>query len=175
MATLDECKVSGEAAVRALIDGTTGQVRDRFHSVMLLHQVLRGELGFGLRENQEFGPAGGRQLIYTSQSIGGHFDRTVMVRVKTRGNGRGPRTGEPHMAISLVQGGLGWDAERAKFTAAGRLSGKLITGDDGPHSPFTVVMGGKYDGPDQDTWANRCHFNLPTPFNDAGAASLTPE
>ena len=166
--------VSGQLAVRTLIDGNTGRVRGRFRSMRLLDRVLRGELGFQLQENQEFGPPGGRQLIYIKQALAGEHDKSVMIRVKTRGNGRAPRMGVPHMAVSLVMGGVGWHDERAKFSAGGRVTAKLLTDDPGPHSPFTVIMGGKYEGDDQDAWADKCHFNLPTPFDDAGAAGLTP-
>lgn len=171
-----QSKISGASAARVLIDPISGRARDRFQSVMLMHHVLTSELGFRLRENQTFGPPGGRQLIYVGSDAAGDHDYQVIVRIKTRGNGQGKRVGEPHMAISIVQGGMGWDAERAKFTAQGTVSPKLIAPEgQAAYSPFTMIMGGRYDGPDQDTWANACHFNLPPGFNDAGAAGLTPE
>jgi hypothetical protein len=177
MPTYDECKVLGRQVVIALVDAATGTPRQR--RVLGLHQDLL-RLGFRLREIKVFGlQPDGRQLLYTMHDLQDEHDRTILVRVKTRGNDRPPREGVPHMAVSLVQGGLEWKNERAKFNSTGQIASKMTTDGVKPPPPtghsFPTLIDPNLTPAGQDAWADRCHFNFVAGFDITGATTLIAE
>ena len=161
--TLERSKEVAQSVLGRLVD-RSGIVQSR--SIMHVHEVLTRELGLPLVDKNTFGVLpGGFQLFYALDG--------VLVRVKTTGT---ERRRKPHMTISLSERGSGWDDESAKFNLHGGLTPKLLAEGPGPGrvSRMSVFQTG-LTGAQQDTWANRCHFDFPDGFSDAGAAGLTPD
>ena len=153
-----------------LIDANTHTVR--FSSLLALHASLNRH-GFRLIQKQCYGPPGGYQLFYA----GGR----LLVRIKTQGDERGPRANQPHLSVSLYDGrALDWQNDQAKFNARGRVEPKAMTTPDrfqeidfqGNPQRFMLILGGKYDGPGADAWANRTHFQFPASFNFGGVEQI---
>lgn len=153
-----------------LIDGSTRLVR--FSSLVAVHASLNRH-GFRLIQKQCFGPVGGYQLFYASGRL--------LVRIKTRGDERGPRANQPHLSVSLYDGkALDWQNDQAKFNALGRVEPKAMTTPDrfqpvdfqGNPQRFMLILGGQYDGEGADAWANRTHFQFPACYNFGGVEQL---
>lgn len=162
--------VLGSKVIRGVIDPITKTVA--FSSLALLDRMLR-RLGFVLAQREPYGPAGGRQLFYQSGR--------VVVRIKTKGDAKGFRAGQPHLSVGLTDGkGRSWSNERAKFSSRGRVAAKALVEPErfqpidfeGQPQRFVVIRGGLDEGPGPDAWAARTHFPFPPQFSDAGVDAL---
>jgi hypothetical protein len=170
MSEYSEVKASAARLMALLIDADTHLVR--FPSLIALHASLNRH-GFHLIQKQAYGPAGGYQLFYARGRL--------LVRLKTRGDENGPRANQPHLSVSLYDGkALDWQNDQAKFNARGGVEPKAMTTPDrfneidfqGNPQRFMLILGGKYDGPGADAWANRTHFQFPTSCNFGGVEDL---
>lgn len=164
--SLDDVRSGGPDLVRAIVNSNTGMARHSQLSELL--QVLAGR-GFQYHRAEQFGPAGGRQIFYKNG--------LVTVRIKTKGDARGPREDVPHMSIGVTNGqGDRWSDDRAKLNVFGKLAPKSLTlasrfnpvDHDGEPQRFVVIQGGQSDQSEacMDEWANRTHFNFPAGFRD---------
>jgi hypothetical protein len=165
-----EVKENAAKLMALLIDTDTHLVR--FSSLLELHASLNRH-GFRLIQKQAYGPAGGCQLFYSSGRL--------LVRLKTRGDERGPRASQPHLSVSLYDGkALDWQNDQAKFNARGGVEPKAMTTADrfqeidfqGNPQRFMLILGEQYDGPGADAWANRTHFQFPASYNFGGVEQL---
>src|SRR6185295_14373320 len=155
----DACKKAGPELMAALVDRTSSTAR--FATVQSLNQVLTETLNFRVVSNMEFGPAGGRQIFFQNGR--------VVVRVKTKGDARGPRAEKPHLSVGITDGkGLDWTNDLCKLTAEGKVAAKSFTSadrfkpDDHQGNPqrFVLIGGPEDDDARMDAWANRTHFNF---------------
>ena len=170
MSTYADIKESAAELMQVLIDEHSKRVR--FRSLLDLNAALN-KLGYRVIQKQQYGPAGGWQLFYALERL--------LVRIKTKGDEKGPRANQPHLSVSLYDGkALDWQNDQAKINAKGKIEPKAMTTADrfqeidfqGNPQRFVVIMGGKYDGPGADAWANRTHFQFPSSFNFGGVDEL---
>jgi hypothetical protein len=173
--------------VTALIDPTADQVRhnnlDRIH-------VELTQLGYTLIRREPFPADPGRQLFWRNGFI--------LVRVKTRGDGRGPRQGIPHASVGLTDGqGIAWRNDLAKYDATGQIQPKSLgsaaqfEADLNSADPdvrqraqtrrqthrFEVLLGGRTPGNRAaicDDWADGVHFGFANNQLDAANADSLP-
>jgi hypothetical protein len=170
MSEYTEVKEKAVKLMSLMIDPNTRLVR--FSSLLALHDSLNRH-GFRVIQKQHYGPAGGYQMFYASGRL--------LVRIKTRGDEKGPRANQPHLSVSLYDGkALDWQNDQAKFNARGRVEPKAMTTPDrfqpidfqGNPQRFILILGGKYDGAGPDPWANRTHFQFPASFNFGGVEQI---
>jgi hypothetical protein len=184
MSRYNFAKQKASAIMPILVDSTSAMVR--FDSLAKLHEQLLG-LAFAYQRKEEYGPKGGFQLFYWLNMP----ESALLVRIKTMGETAGkPRAGVPHLSVAVTDGGGDlWMNERAKLTNTGKLEAKSMVYPKSDERPggfdaskndfqdnqhyFVVVMGGKYDGPGQQQWADRVHFPFP-PGTDFSMASRLP-
>jgi hypothetical protein len=190
MSVIEERNVAKGLAhrtVREIINPTTCQVL--YDNLDLIHATLT-RLGYTLIKRDVY-PEGspGRQLFWRNGLI--------LVRVKTRGDGGGPRKGRPHASVGLTDGqGTGWANDIAKFDATGQLRPKSLGSADRFESDlnstddvvrgraenrkrthrFEVLLGGKTEGDHNaisDAWADGVHFGFASNrVDDANADNL---
>ena len=131
--------------------------------------------GFRCVENNtgKWMPPGGRQIIWMK-------DR-VIVRIKTRGNGKPPRKDVPHVSISYMKapGATGWHDELAKFDYRHNLVFKVkytvAQAEEKLKDPnfkfsWPSCIETKSCNQDMDDWANNCHFGFYNNHFDATGA-----
>jgi hypothetical protein len=165
--SMSEVKQNAPALMSQLVDQASGQAP--FNDLKSVIAVLHRE-GFSRTGEESFGPPGGRQLFYTNC--------LVQVRIKTRGDARGPRANQPHLSVSVTDGvGTRWFNDVAKLNAQGQLAAKSFTSaerfrpidhDNNPQR-FVMIQGGQAARQDEgvfDEWAARTHFNFPPGFLD---------
>jgi hypothetical protein len=188
--TREERGAANDVAFRtviALIEPTTDQVRynvlDRIHTELT-------QLGYTLIHREPFGADPGRQLFWRNGFI--------LVRVKTRGDGRGPRQGIPHASVGLHdREGIAWRNDLAKYDANGQLRPKSLgsaaqfEADLNSTDPevqqraetrrqthrFEVLLGGQTPGDHRaisDAWADGVHFGFANNQLDATNADNLP-
>ena len=170
MSEYTEVKEKAVKLMNLIVDADTRLVR--FASLLALHDSLNRH-GFRLIQKQSYGPAGGYQIFYASGRL--------LVRIKTRGDEKGPRANQPHLSVSLYDGrALDWQNDQAKINARGRVEPKAMTTAErfqpidfqGNPQRFVLILGGQYDGAGADPWANRTHFQFPPAFDFNGADQL---
>lgn len=166
------------------VPGPSGRERGvvRFADLTSLDRALRA-LGFAPASKMAFGPPGGWQVFYKNG--------IVVVRIKTKGDAQGPRTGQPHLSVGVTDGqGDKWFNDLAKFNLHGQLAAKAIssadrfkpTDHDNNPQRFVMIPGGKSEqalakagkqlGDVLDAWADRTHFPFPPGFSDQGVGAI---
>jgi len=152
-------KSLGKRLMAALIDPTSRIVQTG--SLKQLEALL-SHYGFQKASDVAYGPPGGRQLFYKQGRI--------VVRVKTKGDEAGFRANQPHLSVALTDGaGFDWFNDLAKFNHQGMIAAKSMgraeafrpIDHQGNPQRFVVLLGGQYDGPGADAWAQRTHFSFP--------------
>jgi hypothetical protein len=170
MSEYTEIKEKAAKLMSLLVNADSRLVR--FESLKALNESLNRH-GFQVIQKQCYGPPGGYQIFYASGRL--------LVRIKTRGDEKGPRANQPHLSVSLYDGkALDWQNDQAKFNAHGRVEPKAMTTAErfqpidfqGNPQRFMLILGGQYDGAGADPWANRTHFQFPRSFNFDGAEQL---
>jgi hypothetical protein len=183
MSRYNFAKQQASTIMPILVDPQTGIVR--FSSFRQLHQQLTS-LAFRYLRKEPYGAPGGFQLFYALDLP----ESALLARIKTMGESAGrPRAGVPHMSVAVTDGaGELWANERAKLTRSGKLETKLMTWPKSDENPrgfdpsvkdfqgndhrFVTILGGKYDGPGQQEWADRVHFSFPENADFSFAAQM---
>lgn len=183
MSRYNFAKQQASTIMPLLVDPTTGIVR--FDSFRRLHDQLIS-LSFRYLRKERYGPQNGLQIFYALDLP----ESALLARIKTMGESEGkPRAGVPHMSVAVTDGaGELWMNERAKLTRTGKLETKsmaLPKSDTNPRGfdpstkdfqgndhRFITILGGQYEGPGQQAWADRVHFSFPANTDFSAAPQL---